>query len=281
MSQFTKEQTDKYLKIICPVNLDAVAAKEFSDATKAWLLTQVKHFIVDFAATTNVTKEFYQVLIYLKTNLKKDQKLMYSLNLSSTLLRQIKEDGIEQALHPVKSIDEIFSVGKTAEKQTKTIDVDFINPFLAATEKTLEVQCNTKVKLLKPYLKKEQMPNIAIASVLSLISNGFSGSVVLCFTQEVFLRVYENMFGEKHEKITQELEDAAAELLNIIYGMAKIELNTKGYDFQKALPTVLTGEKIRIRQSGVEPAVIIPFETGFGQLHIEIEFNKPLEGKNV
>lgn len=84
------------------------------------------------------------------------------------------------------------------------------------------------------------------------------------------------MFSEEHKELTAELEDAAAELLNIIYGLAKIDLNTKGFNFQKALPTILKGEKISIRQSGLEPVVIVPFETDAGPLHLEIEFNKPI-----
>jgi chemotaxis protein CheX len=281
MSRFTKEQTDKYVKISCPSSLDAVAAKEFSEQAKSWMMVPVTHIIIDFHSVLGITKEFYHAVILFKTNLKRDQKLLHSINLSAPLLKQVKVDGIEQAIHPIASIKELFSHEKAVGMKAKSIDVAFINPFLLATQKTLEVQCNTKTKLLSPHLKSGQIPNIAIASVLSLISNGFSGSVVLCFSEGVFLRVYENMFGEKHDKIIPELEDAAGELLNIIYGMAKVELNQQGYDFQKALPTVLTGEQIRIRQTGNQPAVIVPLETEFGQLHIEIEFDKPNGGNHV
>jgi chemotaxis protein CheX len=146
---------------------------------------------------------------------------------------------------------------------------------LHATKKTLEVQANTPLKLLKPFLKKTPAKDVAIAGVISLISDKFNGSITLCFPAGVFLKIYENMFGEKHTAITKELEDAAGELLNIIYGQAKIELNAKaGYDLKKALPTVLTGEKINISQQGRVPTVVLPFETDAGVFHIEIESEK-------
>ena len=281
MNEFVKEELGKAIKIKCPSNLDAGASKMFSEQAKAWMLSSAQYFVLDMSGVLNIGREFYQAIILLKTNLKRDQKIIYSINLSSTLLKQVKVDGVEQAFNPVKSMEEILAQDKAASSpQAGSLNVAFINPFLAAAQKTLEVQCKTKVKVLTPFLKKEQTANVAIAGVLSLISNGFSGSIVLCFPQAVFLKIYENMFGEKHDAITPELEDAAGELLNIIYGMAKIELNSKGYNFQKALPTVMAGEKLKIRQSGSMPAVVIPLETDVGPFHIEIEFNKS-EGKNV
>ena len=278
MSNFNKEETKEFIRISCPMNLDGVAAKEFSDQSKSWLLSSVANIIIDFSGVASVTRDFYQAVLYLKSTLKKDNKILHSINVSMDIIRQIRSDGVEPAFNPRQSIDQILGRDKPAAGPSGKLDVAFINPFLVATQKTLEVQCKTKVKVLKPYIKKEQIPNIALAGVLTLISNGFTGSVVLCFSLPVFLNVYENMFGEKHTEISAELEDAAAELLNIIYGMAKIELNPKGYNFQLALPTILTAEKINIRQTGPQPAVIIPFETETGQLHLEIEFGKAQGG---
>jgi chemotaxis protein CheX len=278
---FIQDNESEILKIKCPKSLDAAAATDFSNLSKSWMLTSSKYCIFDFTGVENITKEFYKVFIHFKTTLKKDNKAIYSLNLNPALVKQIREHGVEQAFQYVKSLNDIHIMEKENQAQGNEINVNFINPFLSAAQKTLEIQCQTPIKVLKPFLKKEQLPNIAIAGVLSLVSNDFSGNIVLCFPQVVFLKIYENMFGEKHETISSEIEDAASELLNIIYGMAKIELNTKGYNFQKALPTILTGDKIKIRQSGLKPAVVVPFETGSGQFHIEIEFSKTVEELNV
>jgi chemotaxis protein CheX len=273
MGRFTTEEHGKIMRISGPVSLEATAAKEFNDQAKAWLLKPTMHFVLDLKGVAQLTRDFYQAMILLKTTLKKDQKSLYSINVSDGIMKQLRTDGVLQVFTPIEGIEKIpAEEGVTAKGAS--FNVEFINPFLAATQKTLDVQCKTKTSPKTPFLKKESMPNMAIVGVLSLASKSFNGSIVLCFPQTVFLKIYENMFGEKHEKISAEMEDAAAELLNIIYGQAKIELNSKGYDFQKALPTVMTGDKMSVRHSGARPAVVIPFETDFGLFHVEIEFNK-------
>ncbi len=274
MSQFSKEESDEVLRIRCPANIDGVAARDFATQAKAWMLSSAQNFVIDMTGVLSISREFYQVVIQLKSNLKRDQKTVYSVNVSPNLLKQIKIDGVDQALNSIGSEEQIFSNKSSETSKGYGFDVAFLNSFLVATLKALEVQCKTKVTALKPALKVGPLPNVAIAGVLSLMSNEFSGSIVLCFSQSVFLRIYENMFDEKHEQITAEIEDAAGEILNIIYGLAKIELNQKGYNFQKALPTVLAGEKMKIRQSSSTPAIVVPFETEAGAFHIEIEFNK-------
>jgi chemotaxis protein CheX len=83
------------------------------------------------------------------------------------------------------------------------------------------------------------------------------------------------MVGEKHQKITPELEDAAGELLNMIFGQAKTVLNDqKGYTLDRALPTILSGEKLSLRHQGHATAIILPFESAVGSFHIEVFVEK-------
>ncbi len=84
--------------------------------------------------------------------------------------------------------------------------------------------------------------------------------------------LYNRMFDEENSEINEEIEDAAGEILNIIYGQAKAELNDqKGYQLKKAIPTVLTADKLKIRQQGPGPVVVLPFDSQAGKFHIEIE----------
>ncbi len=276
MNQFSKEETKDVVTIRCPAILDSAAAKELSDQSKLWTLSPAPAYVLDFGSAKEVKREFYNAVMQLRALLKQNEKVIYSVNIPADIILQIRRDGVERAFCPISSLDEVFK----RKKASMSINVGFINPFLVSTQKTLEVQCQTLSKVQKPYLKKENTPNVAIAGVLTLISNGFSGSVVLCFSQSVFLRIYNNMFGENHEKISSEMEDAAGELLNIIYGGAKTELNQNGFNFQKALPTVLVGDRLKVRQAGLAPTVVVPFEMDAGLFHIEIEFDKTMEEGN-
>lgn len=280
MGQFAKQELKDLLLIQLPENLDAEASQDFDQQSKSWMMIPVSQIAFNFEGVKRISRDFYKSLLQLRASLKKDQKTIYSLNLNETLHRQIRSDGMEPAFNMTKNLNQL-NEKKEKSAPSNVVGADFINSFLIAAQKTFEVQCQTKLKVLKPYIKTTEMNNIAIVSVVSLISNGFSGSIALCFSEAAFLKIYENMFGEKCAKISTDNEDAAGELLNIIYGVAKSELNTKGYDFQKALPTVMVGDKIRVRQTGPKPAVVVPFETEAGPLQLEIEFDKPTEGNHV
>lgn len=78
------------------------------------------------------------------------------------------------------------------------------------------------------------------------------------------------MLGETHTAITKELQDGVAELLNIIFGQAKVILNNQGYEIQKAIPTVIVGHKIVTAALTSAPVMVMPFKVEFGEFHVEI-----------
>lgn len=160
----------------------------------------------------------------------------------------------------------------TEDKKNK-IDLEFITPFLKGLKSAIEVQCKTSIKPMDPYIKQAPNNDVVIASTLSLQDNDFKGMVILSFPESVFLSVYNNMFNEQHSKITKDIEDAAAELLNMIYGSAKTELNQKGYNFPTAFPKVITQIDLDNYQKNYTQTVVSPFLTDKGLLYLEINFN--------
>jgi chemotaxis protein CheX len=86
----------------------------------------------------------------------------------------------------------------------------------------------------------------------------------------VFLKVYEKMLGEKHDKITEEIEDAAGEILNMIYGHAKTILKEREIPLEKALPSVMRGENIKIVCNTVSPTIELVFGSEIGEFHMEL-----------
>ena len=60
----------------------------------------------------------------------------------------------------------------------------------------------------KAYVKQpgEKIP-MEIAGVISLACADFRGTIAICFRAATFLKIYENMVGEKHERISPEIED--------------------------------------------------------------------------
>ena len=190
-------------------------------------------------------------------------------NISMQLKSQLLSDGV------IRLFNFQTSGPETPPKppvNRKKIQVEFIQPFVNSTVEMLRVQANTEAKSLKPYLKNAEAPSdFDIVGLITLTSNVFEGSIALCFKKEVFLKICENLLDETFTEIKEEVEDAAGEILNIIFGMAKAELNDKqGYQIEKAIPTVMRGENLQVKQT-VGPTIILPFSSSVGEFQIEIE----------
>ncbi|MBI4404493.1 MAG: chemotaxis protein CheX [Deltaproteobacteria bacterium] len=155
-------------------------------------------------------------------------------------------------------------------------DVRTVFPFIQATIDTLRVQCKIVVRPGKPYFKtkSENLP-IDIAAVVGLASRTLNGSVAICFTKKMFLAIMGSMLDEKFEEITKEMQDGAAELLNIIFGQAKKMLNDKGYEVERAIPTIIRGDNITVTYLTTGQTIVLPFDTNLGPFHIEITTEQP------
>jgi chemotaxis protein CheX len=151
------------------------------------------------------------------------------------------------------------------------MDASFFKPFIDGTLNTLKVSCGTEGKPGKPFIKgSQQQPSFGIAAVIGLTSSAFIGTITICFTEALYLKLMSRMLGEEFTELTQELQDGAAELLNIIFGHAKVVLNQQGYTIQKAIPTVIRGEKLQTTHLGKVKLIVLPFTTDSGEFHVEI-----------
>ncbi len=274
MSHFPNQVNGDVNIIFMPDNFSTGLVDEFKSLNKSWLLTPAIVQLMDFSKTIRITPSATHPLILFKNALKADQKYLFSMGLNSDLLKSIKAEGLDNVFLPVGSLTEAREKAGL-RKDKKKMSVELINPVLGAAVKTLGLQANVEAKAGQPYLKAGQSAyDVGIAGVISLMSEQFHGSIVLCFPGSTFLGIYNSMFDEDNKVITREIEDAAGELLNIIYGQAKVELNDKmGHQLKMAIPKVLTAERLQIRSNGSSPIFVIPFESSAGPFHIEIETN--------
>jgi len=151
------------------------------------------------------------------------------------------------------------------------LDANFFKPFIDGAMKTLQISCQIASTPGKPFFKGSAVqPDFSIAGIIGITSQKFTGTITLCFPASVFLGAMNNMLGEKYTEITDELQDGVAELLNIIYGQAKVVLNQQGHNVEKAIPTIVRGEKLRTSILSSSPVMVLPFKTDLGEFHIEI-----------
>lgn len=158
-------------------------------------------------------------------------------------------------------------------------DTTFINSFIKGAIHTLKIQCGIDAVSHKPYILapgEHSKMGFEIAGLIGITSDDFQGSIAVCFPEKTFLAIMGQMLGENFTELNKDLEDGASELMNIIYGTAKSVLNDNGYTLQKALPSVVRGQNIKMRHAGAGTTLVLPFETKMGNFEIEIgvEFSK-------
>ncbi len=151
------------------------------------------------------------------------------------------------------------------------LDVNFFKPFIDGTRHTLKVQCDLDVVHDKPFIKGTRpQPEFQIAGIIGITSTAFTGTITICFPKAVYLKIIGTMLGEVYTEITPDLQDGASELMNIIFGSAKVVLNQQGYAIEKAIPTVICGDNLVTAQIGRGTVMVLPFHTPTGEFHIEI-----------
>ncbi len=150
---------------------------------------------------------------------------------------------------------------------------EYLNPFLQATINVLSTMAMISPKPGKPGVKADDMAVGDITGIIGITGDA-EGSLAVSFSEECALKIVENMLGEKHEKLNEEVADCVGELTNMISGDARAQLQKLGFDFTAAIPTVVRGKDHTIRhlvQGGT--TIMIPFTTDNGNFYIEASFS--------
>ncbi|MBX2987518.1 MAG: chemotaxis protein CheX [Bdellovibrionaceae bacterium] len=274
MPKLKIEEKSSAVLLSLPLDLTDDLLAEFEAAHDDWLKKEPKLFLIDFHDVMTLPQKWVAPLVRFCREARTRKKTLHSLNINKALLKTLTSEGLELTLQPVGSLKEAYEkAGLTppAAGAKPRLDTEFINPFIDAVINTFKVQLNLEIQPGKALLKKDVKPlPLEIAGVISLASTHFHGTISLGFPGQVFLKVYETWLGETHAAINQDIQDAAGELMNIVYGQAKAELNKKNYNIEKALPTVVTGEKLHLADTNKGTTLVIEFSSVHGPFIIEI-----------
>lgn len=154
-------------------------------------------------------------------------------------------------------------------------DPTIVKPLIEAVSKAFKVQIGSEAKVVS--LKPKQMvesQEVAIAAMMSLTSELINGTMALTFPKTTFLKVVNKLLGENDQEITQANGDAAAEILNIIYGTARPEINKAGHTFEPVIPSVVRGEKINISHPNAQIIGVMMCESELGPFRIEVSLKR-------
>jgi chemotaxis protein CheX len=151
--------------------------------------------------------------------------------------------------------------------------VEYINPFLRATQHVLKTMAFTDAIAGKPYVKKDEKAGGDVSGIIG-ITGETDGSLSISFTESCICFIVSNMFGETITALNTEVEDAVGEITNMISGDARRELAEQGMVLQGAIPTVVSGKNHSVKHMAKGPSIAIPFSTKAGHFVVEVCFNK-------
>lgn len=138
-------------------------------------------------------------------------------------------------------------------------DKRLIEAFLEGVKKTFETMASTPILAEKASVTVKSETSAAVIGNIGMVSGDMRGFINICFDESTACKVYENMLGESHQSVNNEVADAVGELTNQVYGTAKATLNQMGYAFEMALPSVILGV-FRSSSPGGVATLVLPFK---------------------
>ena len=155
-----------------------------------------------------------------------------------------------------------------SNKQTVDFDLEFIEVFIQATKKTIQEMGGVQqIDHEKPKLIKNEKVVLedGISSKITISSEFFSGDFYVIFPTQSFLKLYESAVGEKSDTISDENQDFAGELANIIYGQSKKIFAASGLNLDMVIPS--TELKTTFEE---EFTILSPFSCSVGKFYISV-----------
>ncbi len=151
--------------------------------------------------------------------------------------------------------------------------VDFINPFINATQQMMGVMAGIK-KFKKSELVAEHQLRASFDVSASIgLTGSAQGTIVLSFTKEIAIEILSRLIGERVTQFDKSVCDAVGEMVNIIAGSASAELTKGGKSIiDRAIPSVVLGRGHRIFHPPNIPCINIFFTTEVGEFAMQVSF---------
>ena len=149
------------------------------------------------------------------------------------------------------------------------MDVTLINPFIEATVYVLSSLAFTNAHVGAPYLKTNNVASGDISGIVGLTGQA-KATISVSFSKKCILSIVSRMFGEQVREINDEVKDAVGEILNIVSGHGRKELEARGTSMKGAIPTIITGKNHTITHITTDSVIAVPFFTENGDFTFEV-----------
>jgi chemotaxis protein CheX len=148
------------------------------------------------------------------------------------------------------------------------MDVRYINPFVLAVQHVFKTMLGMDILVSKPTIKLKEGPVSDVSAIIGL-SGPATGSVTMCFSKQVAVRVASTFAGiELSIYQPAELADALGELTNMVAGQARAKLPQS--NITVSLPRVVLGDQHRVLESNTSPVLLLLCDSPLGRFAVEV-----------
>jgi len=141
------------------------------------------------------------------------------------------------------------------------MNVEYINPFIEASQSVIMMMTGSKPELGKVYIRQTPYESDNIVVIVGLTGN-IRGQVIMALGAKAAIKIASAMMGGME---VTELDDmsrsAIAELANMIMGNSATLLSGKGLRVEITPPSLLTAERLTIAPANMK-TISIPLMLG-------------------
>ena len=141
------------------------------------------------------------------------------------------------------------------------MNVEYINPFIEASQQVFQMMTGIKPELGKVHLKNSPYKSDSVAVIVGLTGK-MRGQVIISLSIQTAKAIASIMMGGMPvEELDDIAKSAISELGNMIMGNTATILFSRGIGIEITPPSLLMGEKIMITSSGMK-TICVPLELG-------------------
>lgn len=242
---------------------------------KQWSELEVKMHVVDFHKLEAAPVNFYRALQAFEVQLKMHNLNMLSINMDDTIADFIRSISLEQTFNIARELVVDDPSKKIPEAKLKKLLLKYL---VNAAHEAVQISLQSTVSVDENYLTKiDSIPldQIDFISFVTVNTEFVKAEFRLCSSMVVLERFARAMLG-KETKVDPDLcESMGQELMNMIYGHAKSNLNeNEHFRLPSAIPKSFRKKDFgRVKRSGPTKLTIMPMITPMGAFYIEVDFN--------
>lgn len=242
-----------------------------------------KSVIVNCSGISALPESCIDSFLFMDQQLKSLGKHFLFVYASGALKQSIETNAKARAFKYADGLLE--AIQSLGESRADLSSRQFIKAFINSATRTFYVQAQTQSKRKSIQVKEvdKERPLGDLSGIIRVGATELAYCVMLSFPEATFLKTMSRMLGEDQISINQENQDGAAELLNIIFGQAKVLLNMQGAGLKPQIPYLVftkdfkgipyqteSGENHPSVDLATGKTIVITFETDFGNFYIEV-----------